>query len=210
MLTIAADPLPRTDLTYLAFRASFRETLERIVLARQISLCGDWIFGYLTEVPFLRQVAPQVQLDLLLATWQRHLSVDPQPADLVDQSVVYAVCETAARLVRQDPMALGRFLAQGPLAIDVRPSRELAQSLQDLQISTCHDGQFLLISQFLDLPPREAKTLKLEFGVRPKDCDPLFDALARWHVSARFEQNAEGLLTDRELAETAAILGLRR
>lgn len=206
MLTISADTLPRTDLTYLAFRAAWCETLERIVLAQQITLTGEWTFGYLTEVPFLRQVAPQVQLDLLLATWQRHISETPQPATLLDQSVVYSVCETAARMVRHDPGTLSRFLSKGPQSLRRKPNAQLARALQRLQLSTCHEGHFLLISQFLDLPPREARTLQGEFGIRPEDCDPLFDALGRWYLSSDFDANAAGLLTADELATARTIL----
>ena len=36
MLTISADILPQTCLSYFAFRVSFCETLERVALAKQI------------------------------------------------------------------------------------------------------------------------------------------------------------------------------
>ena len=73
MLTICSDPLPRTDLTYAAFRASFHETLERLVLSRQFDQDPWQAFGFLTQVPFLKSVPPQVQLDLLSETWYRQV-----------------------------------------------------------------------------------------------------------------------------------------
>lgn len=206
MLTLSADILPQTDLTYLAFRAAFRETLERIVLARQISVCGDWTFGYLTEVPFLKQVAPQVQLDLLLDTWSRHQQADAEEATLLDESVVYAVCETAARLMRHDRAALAGFLRGGPLepSLELRP--RVARSLVALHSTLCADGDFLLVTQFLDLPPREAHTLMAELGLHPRELEPLLDALGRWHLKSDFEDRAAGLLTPTEAAQAADIL----
>jgi len=202
MLTLSADILPQTDLAYVAFRAAFHETLERIVLAQQVSLCGEWTFGYLTEAPFLTEVAPQVQLDLLLDTWIRHHDSGEWEAGLLDESVVFAVCETAARLSRNDPAALADFLADGPRTIDLQLRPALAQRFVELHSAFCQDGDFLLLSQFLDLPPREARTLKAEFGLRPRDCDPLFEALGRWHVGPDFIARSRGLLTPHE-AETA-------
>ena len=206
MLTLSTDILPQTDLTYLAFRAAFQETLERIVLAQQVSLCEEWIYGYLTEVPILRHVAPQVQLDLLLDTWQRHQHPDVQEATLLDESIVYSVCETSARLVRNDPSTLQRFLADGPRALDLELRPRLAHGLVALHLSLCPDADFLLITQFLDLPPREARTLMAEFGLHPADCDPLLEALGRWHIDSNFARKADGLLTADEIRQTLAIL----
>ena len=206
MLTLSRDVLPQTDLTYLAFRAAFQETLERIVLAQQVSLCEDWTYGYLTEVPFLQHVAPQVQLDLLLDTWQRHQQSEPQEAMLLDESIVYSVCETAARLARNDPSTLQRFLAGGPRPVQVELRPQLAHRLVALHIGLCPDADFLLITQFLDLPPREGRTLMAELGLHSADCRPLFDALGRWRLAAGFAGRAEGLLTPREVRQTLAIL----
>lgn len=206
MLTLCADTLPHTDLTYLAFRAAFRETLERIVLAQQVSLSHDWLFGYLTEVPFLQQVAPPVQLDLLAETWSRHCDVHDWEATLLDESVVYAVCETAARLVRNDPAGLEQFLAHGPrrLELDLKP--RLAHGLVALHTTFCREGDYLLLTQFLDLPPREARTLKAELGLHPQDEEPFFEALGRWHLTPGFAERCRGLLTERETDEALAIL----
>lgn len=206
MLTLSTDVLPQTELTYLAFRAAYRETLERIVLSQQVSVCGEWTFGYLTEVPFLREVAPQVQLDLLLDTWSRHRDADECAASLLDESVVYAACETAARLVRNDPAALAGFLHGGPQEVQVELRPRLAHGLVALHTTFCGDCDFLLLTQFMDLPPREARTLMAEFGIHPQDCQPLHDALARWHVGSDFAVRAAGLLTEREIAQSLAVL----
>jgi hypothetical protein len=206
MLSTCADTLPRTELVYLAFRAAFCETLERIVLARQINFCGDWTFGYLTEAPFLKQVAPQVQLDLLAETWSRHIDPNQQAATFLDESVIYAACETASRLVRNDPASLAGFLQRGPQKLEIELKPRLAHSLAALHLTLSQDTNFLLINQFLDLPPRDARTLKAEFGIHPSQEEPMFEALGRWRVSPEFEARAEGLLTPREISEVTALL----
>ena len=89
MLAICTDTLPQTCLSYLAFRLSFLETLERIAMARQIGDDELDCFGYLTEVPFLRSVPPHVQLDLLAETWSKHVACERIDADLVDEAVIY-------------------------------------------------------------------------------------------------------------------------
>lgn len=206
MLTVSTDFLPQTELSYLAFRAAFRETLERLVLSQQVSVCGEWSFGYLTEVPFLQQVAPQVQLDLLLDTWSRHQSEDQQEATLLDECVVYAACETAARLVRNDPSALQGFLAGGPGSVSLELRPRLAHGLVALHTSFCGACDFLLLTQFLDLPPREARTLMAEFGLHPQDREPLFEALGRWSIGSNFRDRAAGLLTETEAEQALEII----
>jgi hypothetical protein len=206
MLTLSADILPRTDLTYLAFRAAFMETLERIVLSRQVSVCGEWVFGYLTEVPVLTQVAPQVQLDLLLDTWQRHVRTTEYEATLLDEAIVFSVCETAARLLRNDRPTFKRIATTGPQPWRGKLGLPLVNKLVDLHTSLTRDADFLLIGQFLDLPPREAKLLKQEFGLHPRDAEPLFDALGRWGVRGDFEARGSELLTAQEAATVQTIL----
>lgn len=206
MITIANDILPRTRLIYVAFRIAFCETLERIVLAEQFQLDDDTPYGYLTEVPFLRQVPPHVQLDLLIDTWSRHVSPEQIDATLVDESVVYAVCETSSRLVKNDVAAVRRFLQGGPCEVELDLSTKLARSILSVHLNLKNDGNFLLISQFLDLPPREARVLKAEFGLSDADCEPMLDVLGRWHVRPDIVRRAEGLLTPRETIGLGGVL----
>lgn len=115
MLTITTL-LPNNTLSYLAFRIACLDTLERIVLARQFNPEAAEGFGYLTEVPFLRAVPPQVQLDLLSETWQKHLHRERFEGDLVDESVLFAVCETAARVAEQESPQFKTWGTSGPRA----------------------------------------------------------------------------------------------
>ena len=64
----------------------------------------------------------------------------------------------------------------------------------------------MLISQFEDLPPFESLSLKAQFGLEPRKCDALFEVLGRWHVSPGFAGGLTGLLTEREIAQAAAVI----
>ena len=209
MLTISKDTLPQSCLSYLAFRVSFRETLERIRLARQIGEDSADCLGYLAEVSFLRGVPPHIQLDLLADTWCKHVSNETFEADLVDESVVYATCETAARVAEDEPEIFRDFLVGGPLESQIDPDHFLATELRSLHLNLSNEGDFLMISQFEDIPPDEAGPLKKEFGLDEKKLDVMFDVLSRWSMSEHFLNNLSGLLTKREIVRTALELGVR-
>ena len=208
MLKICKDVLPNSDLAYLAFRVAFFDTLERITLADQVGMPSDASFGFLTEVPFLRSVPPHVQLDVLINTWSRHQSAGTQAGDLVDESVIYAACETAARIVRTEQTTAKRFLRNGPRPCSLSITPKTSGELEALHFNLSNQGDFLLISQFLDIPPDEARPLKAKFGISERACECLFDLLGRWHVSTSFRSGAAGLLSPAELDRAASVLRL--
>lgn len=210
MLTIAADQLPQTLLTYVAFRVSFLETLERIALARQFDSGPPDGFGYLTEVPFLKAVPPHVQLDLLADTWKRHMAAEAHPASLVDESVIYAVCETSARLCEQDPTFLLRVIRSGPLDAAIVPDHHLASELRALHLSLANEGDFLMISQFEDMPPETGRRLKQQFRLNEDRLEQLFDVLGRWHLPEDVIDKLNGLLSEREIRRAARMLNLKQ
>lgn len=206
MLTITNALLPNNTLSYLAFRIACLDTLERIVLARQFGPEAAEGFGYLTEVPFLRAVPPQVQLDLLSETWQKHLHRERFDGDLVDESVLFAVCETAARVAEQEPQQFKSWGTSGPRRISLTSNGALPNKLRQVHLALPNEGDFLLISQFEDLPTFEALSLKAQFGLEPRKCDVMFEVLGRWHVSAGFAGRLTGLLTDREIAQAVTVV----
>jgi len=209
MLTICSDQLPQTSLVYLAFRVAFEETLERIVLAQQMEQDTGDCFGFLTEVPFLRAVPAHVQLDLLAETWHKHISDERFDASLVDESVVYAACETAARVVEEDAATFQRYVEGGPLDVSATPDDCLASELRALHLNLANEGDFLLVSQFEDMLPDEAKRLKKKLGIDESRLESLFDVLGRWSVSADFLMNLSGLMSKHEVVRCVYKLGVK-
>jgi hypothetical protein len=210
MLALAAKTLPRTELVYIAFRLACLDTRERLELAVQLDLCPERNFGFLTEVPFLRNVPAQVQLDLLMETWERHVTPLAQQATLLDESVLYAACETAARLIRSEPDVARRFLSRGPIQCTAELNDACADSLQKLHLAFAHEGLFLLLSQFQDIPPAEAARLKQHHGLAEDACDCLFDVLGRWNVSAQLLARSRDLLTRVEAEQLGSLLNAAR
>lgn len=205
MLTITDALLPNNTLSYLAFRIACLDTLERIVLARQFGPEAEEGFGYLTEVPFFRAVPPQVQLDLLSITWEKHLRRERVDGDLVDESVVFAVCESAARVAEQELPHFKTLGMSGPRRVSLTARGALPKQLRQVHLALPNEGDFLLISQFEDLPPFESLSLKAQFGMEPRQCEAMFDVLGRWHVSPGFAERLAGLLTEREIAQAVAM-----
>jgi|TARA_B100000809_G_scaffold132750_1_gene130528 hypothetical protein len=206
MLTICSDPLPRTDLTYAAFRASFHETLERLVLARQFDSDPWQNFGFLTQVPFLKSVPPQVQLDLLSETWHRHVCSETHVASLVDEAVIFAACEAGARMARVNCDEFTEVLEQGPQRLIRGVDDGLAEAMKQLHMALDCEGDFLVISQFEDLPPDEARQLKEELCLEQERLDELFAVLGRWNVTPGFAGRLEGLLSRTEIRRALQVV----
>jgi hypothetical protein len=209
MLNISTDTLPRTCLSYLAFRIAFQDTLERIVLADQMDDISFDGFGYLTEVPFLRAVPPRVQLDLLASTWAKHFSAESHAGTLVDESVVYAVCETTARLVENESEDIIRFLRGGPMDIQLVVDHFLASEVRRLHLSLPNEGDFLLISQFEDMQPDAADRLKIKFHLDAQRLECMFETLAQYHVSPEFAENLSGLFHPDEVQKIDSVMNPR-
>ncbi len=209
MIFINDAKLPRSEASYLAFRLAFQETFERISLARQFRECTQDGFGYLTEVPFLSGVSPMVQLELLASTWSRHFSEADFSGTLLDEAVIYAACERAAWSLENESLSvIKRYLAKGPVCNALIPRREWSREMRRLHESLCADADFLLISQFEDLPPGEADVLKREWGIEDARLQPLFDCQERWFAASGMRDNLAGLLTPAEIELVSELLHL--
>ena len=68
-----------------------------------------------------------------------------------------------------------------------------------MHLDLANEGDFLLISQFQDIPPDEARPLKRKFQLDEEACEVMFDLLARWYVSQDFASRVSGLLTPSEI-----------
>jgi hypothetical protein len=210
MLQFGSKLLPQCELVYVAFRLACVDTRERLELAHQLDLSPERNFGFLMEVPFLRNVPAQVQMDLLLTTWSKYVDPATHAATLLDESVLYAACETSARIVRTDPEVARRFISRGPVDSHTPLNSSTADALQKLHLSLAQNGLFLLLSQFQDIPPREAVPLKQQWGLQDENAECLFDVLGRWYVSTAILSLATGLLTRVETEQLGTLLNAAR
>jgi hypothetical protein len=205
MLSISDRIVPAGETVYAAFRLAFLDTMERIALAEQLDV-GDRSFGYLTQVPFLKNVHPGVQLEQLLRTWAKHLGAEVHPANLCEEAVLYSVCETAAQVIRTDRQTARRVLSSGPVSCTTTCDLAFADHIQKFHVNLIREGHFLLLSQFQDIPPREAERLKRDYGLNSQNTDCLFDLLGRYRVSPLLTEWTRGLITANELRDLLAIL----
>jgi hypothetical protein len=155
--------------------------------------------GFLCEVPFLAEVAPQVQLDVLSDFWARHVSLAHYRASLLDEAILYAACESAAILLERDPHAVPLHLKNGPLDVTFPVDEALAAEIRKLYLDLPSEGDYLLIGQFLDVPPEESRKLKKKFGIRTIETEALFDLLGRWTIQPSINDRLAGLLTSQEV-----------
>jgi hypothetical protein len=209
MIKIAADTVPQSLLSYVAFRVALRDTCELYSEQRGLP-AAELVYrepvGYLTEVPILREVASQVQIDLLARTWARHVSRKTFAGDILDEAVLYAACETTARLAESSPQRVVRALSGGPLDLAVPVDHLLASEVRGLYLNLSNEGDFLLASQFLDMAPETADHWKRQLGLAPERLDPLYDALGRWQMSREWTRQLQGLFTEEEIKALSGAL----
>ena len=148
----------------------------------------------------------QVQVDLLAETWNRHRQAELIEASLLDAAIVYAACETAARIIEDVPEVAAIYLRGGPRPLKPRILRRAAPRLEKMFEAFWDDDGFLLIDDLQDLPPERSAAIKAWMRISDEAIQPLYDVLARWHVSPDVAANLQGLLTDDEIAEAMQLL----
>jgi hypothetical protein len=198
--------LPQSDLVYVAFRLALCDTLLEIELSRDSGAEMDEPIGYLTEVPFLEQVPTPVQVDLLADVWTKHQDRSRVQAYLLDAAVVYAVCATAARVVRDEPSVGRSWLRSGPRTVRIPATPRTAERIETLFEDFWDDVDFLTVSELQDLEPEKAREIKQLIGIDETATDPMFNTLARCRVSPAIESNLAGLLTGAEIGECMQLL----
>ena len=191
--------LSRGDLTYLAFRLSLLDTIEELLLARALGEDPDGTGGFFGYVPILKQVLTGVQIDLLAEVWSRQRKTDLIEANLLDAAIVYAACENAARIIRDEPELAEMYFSNGPRNVRAKLTAGTPQALEALFDNFWDDIDFLSLSDFQDLDASRAAALK-QFMRFPDD-QPIYDALARGRVSTELAPNLEGLITPGEINE---------
>jgi hypothetical protein len=198
--------LPQSDLAYAAFRLALCDTLLEIELSHDPDAEVDEPIGYLTEVPFLEQVPTAVQVDLLADVWTKHRSQGHVQAYLLDAAVVYAVCMTASRVMRDEPPICQSWLRSGPREVHIRAAARTAERFEELFEDFWDDVDFLTVNELQDLEPEKAREIKQLLGLDESVTEPMFNALGRCRVSATLTSNLTGLLKADEIEECMQLL----
>lgn len=210
MLQIAQDRLPQSLLSYVAFRVALKRTWNTLAVPERTTRFyrDPEEPGYLAEVPFLRETSPAMQLEVLARTWKRHMDAAVVRADLLDEAVIYAVCESTAACVERDPLTVSACLRDGPLDLNVPLDLNLASDLRQLYLRLSNEGDFLLVGQFLDMPPDDALDWKRKLGISPESLEQFFDVLSRWRCRPETVSDLKSLVSEAELTALAEALEL--
>ena len=195
--------LPQGELTYLAFRLAVLDTFEEILICKDSDERPDAAAGFLVYVPILAEVPAAVQIDLLAEVWSRQQASDLTEASLLDAAIVYAVCEDAARIIRDEPEIAELYLKDGPRRIKTRLTLRTAERLEPLFDDFWDDLDFLSLSDLQDMDAEHVAAFKQL--MRFPDDEPIYDALAQGRVSPVLASNLEGLLSPQEIAEVVSV-----
>jgi hypothetical protein len=191
--------LPQSDLTYVGFRLAALDTLCQMDICQGLDDEDGVLFGYLAEVPFLAQVAPVVQVDLLADVWRRHREVALHEASLLDAAVVYAAFNTAGRVISDEWKFARLWLKAGPQQVRCKLGSRAHQKLTNLFFDFWDDVDFLSIDELQDLTPEHAMAVREMMRLHDGAFEQMEEVLMCCRASSAVLTNLEGLLTGAEI-----------
>lgn len=199
--------LKNSLLTHAAFRLCALNALDQ--LRRFVADPELRDFGYLSELPLLRETAPQVQLDLLAGVWKKGCDAKLYPPSIVDECVLHTVFERAVALILTQPVAAQGVLSGGIHPVAPEDFTWLPVRMRTLQLT-------------LPLPTsiRAAQVVESVESARgggyngvpagPTPRDQLFEVLGRWRVNRNLAWSFDGLLTTSEILEMSRFMHATR
>jgi hypothetical protein len=158
-------------------------------------------------VPFLAQVAPQVQADLLADLWARHRDTALHEASLLDAAVLYAALHTAGRVIHDEARVARLWLKAGPRQVNCRLGGRTPGRLRELFFVFWDDVDFLSLSELEDLEPEHARAVRELMRLPDGDVARMEEARTVWRASPALLANLEGLLTEEEIDGYGKLLG---
>jgi len=199
--------LPPNDLVYFAFLSSLHETVAEIESSADFDDDEEEMpAGFLTAVPFLHPVPLCVQVELLGETWSRHSSSTRFEATLLDAAVVYSAFMVAIRIISDEPDLAEAWLADDRRELDPQILQHAPEQLDDLFDRWWDDRDFLMLEEFHDLPPEQAKSVKALMRIPDEMIQPMFDVLERGRVSTEVGEKLEELLPPKDIQHIVPIL----
>ncbi len=192
--------LKNSLLTYSAFRIAALDALQRL---REPSDDSD--SGYLSELPLLREVAPQVQMELLSSTWKKGCSARLYPPTVVDECVLHCVFERSVEMILSQTDTAKDFLASGPKEVGPEDFVWLPVRIRTLHL-TLPLPKSVAAAQPCQVVDSGRQAGYNEVPVGPTPRDQLFEVLGRWRVNRNLAWNFDGLLTTTEILELTQIL----
>ena len=183
-------------LTYLTLRAAFLCALDNLMHNCLSPVPRDDADAdFFRFYPPLTGMAPQIQMECVLRTWQRWSGQQSDFPNSLEARTLYAATELLAHLAADNSHPMLRMLFEGPRRINHLNDHWLPARARCLQIT--RESRFSLGIQ-------EELTLCESAGEQFLDPDSgplhteMLEILGRWRASAGMEEWGVGLLTEAE------------
>lgn len=194
-MTTDSRPPKDCEITYTSMRAAFVTTLDSLLrYALDPDTVSEGATGFISCFPMLNGMAPQIQLECLLKTWQR-LPMSTDAVELLDELVQYAALESLACVTSEKPNASLRVVLNGPRVVITQPEHWLHSKTRCMQVAgpTPRQTVFLRELQQIEDP---CPWLESDLGANWRENrEELMDLVGRWVAQKDVILGSEGLLT---------------
>lgn len=178
---------------YIAFRAAYLTTFQELLDEFESDRMSGSPSGFLAKLPIAAGCAPQVQLNLLLKTWQKVHAGCEDLTDL-DRCVCFYTVGELARLAQSEDRHVMKSALCGPKIAEVNGITWLCSSLRLSQITGPFPIEAInLQREISDLADTTGDSSNLESNTCLTDV--FLELLGQWTVSTQILDNANGLLT---------------
>lgn len=179
------------EILYLAFRAAFLTTFERVEAEFSVSSSVETT-GFLDRLPLAKGIAAHVQLDVLLHAWSR-LCSDDENLSIVDQCVCYCATDELAQIGQAENHHSIARICNGPNKASRIDPLWVASKLRTMQITWPFPVDCAVLLRDFDFLTTDLDHRPRTFSIAA--ATEILDAVGSWQVNPRILSNAQGLLT---------------
>ncbi len=190
--------LNRNRLFYVACRVAFLRVFDSLLDEFIASPESEQRVGYLDRIPMLSGTAPQVQIELLLTTWQTLRRDTPRPLTIQEQVICFGITSELAHTGASDDQRMIRRAARGPVPVDPGDVVWLASRVRMLQMLLPFAPQAAVLQVENSIAAEDLVPVRSAGGIDQPTFSGLLDLLGHWTVSESLFDNTEGLLTSTE------------
>jgi hypothetical protein len=199
MDTDIVSRLTRNRIYYVACRVAFLRVFDSLLDEFVATGSEEFRLGYLDRVPLLAGTAPQVQIELLLKTWNSLRKSEPRPLTVEEQVICFAATSELAAAGVADDQRMLRRAARGPIQIDTGNVTWLASRVRLLQVTLPFAPQAAVLQIEKSIATDDLTEVREAGGINSQSLSGLMNLLSRWTVDTSIYAHAEGLLTETEL-----------
>lgn len=185
------------NLTYASLRAAFLLTFDELM---QYALAPARAESRPVELmdffPPLKGIAPQIQLECILRTWQSTRIHSASNFSAIDTRILLASTELLASMAAESENPMLRVVFHGPQNIQSINDHWLVARIRCMQISWKSDHRRMLYQELgTSATPQTGSN-------RHTDCvvdESVWEILGKWRVCKNLYQYGSGLLTNAEM-----------